>query len=236
MRLHTIDVGTGARTAVLLHGMMGSAESWLRVTDRLVEDGYRVLALDLPGHGLSPRDRQSTVHRAADAVVDTVQALLPSPPAVAIGHSYGGSILGLAATRLRPSTTVFVDAGTTVPGGYDLAELTAQYEADRQRRTLPWLNENRAYAGDAANEAEARAAENFDPATAASISSGGDVHWLPAPGSIIVRAAPSQWVSDDDARHAASRGVLVRDIPGAAHTVWYSHFDEFVAALPEVFD
>ncbi len=235
MRLHTIDVGAGPRTAVLLHGMMGSGESWNVVTARLVDAGYRVLALDLPGHGDSPRDPASTVHRAADAVVETVTGLLPSPPTVAIGHSYGGSILGLAAVRLQPSITVHVDAGTTVPGGYERAELIAQYEADRQLRTHEWLAVHRAYSGAAAIAAEARAAERFDPATAASISTGADVRWEPAPGSIIVRAEPSTWVSAEDARLARSRGVEVRSIPGAAHTVWYSHPDEFFTALPEVF-
>ncbi len=29
------------------------------------------------------------------------------------------------------------------------------------------------------------------------------------------------------------RGVEVRDIPGAAHSVWYSHFDDFMAAIDD---
>ncbi|CAI7570119.1 unnamed protein product, partial [Penicillium discolor] len=47
---------------------------------------------------------------------------------------------------------------------------------------------------------EARAAERFDPPTAASVSCGEDGHWTAAPGSIVVRAEPSAWVTDEDAR------------------------------------
>ena len=50
-RLHVDEHGVGPKVCVVVHGMMGSAESWWRVTLELVEAGYRVLALDLPGHG-----------------------------------------------------------------------------------------------------------------------------------------------------------------------------------------
>jgi hypothetical protein len=82
---------------------------------------------------------------------------------------------------------------------------------------------------------EARAAERFDPATGASPSTRGPVAADPEPGSIIVRADPSDYIDDDAAERHRGRGIHVRSIPGAAHSVWYSHFDEFVAALPEVF-
>ena len=56
MKLHVEVQGQGERTALLLHGMTGSRESWWRVVPLLVASGHRVLAIDLPGHGLSPRD------------------------------------------------------------------------------------------------------------------------------------------------------------------------------------
>ncbi|WP_242087223.1 alpha/beta fold hydrolase [Microbacterium lacticum] len=58
--------GHGPRVAVLLHGLTGSSESWSRVAPLLAERGYRVLSLDLPGHGLSPRDAELTIRSAAD--------------------------------------------------------------------------------------------------------------------------------------------------------------------------
>ena len=75
----------------------------------------------------------------------------------------------------------------------------------------------------------------FDPFTAAAVASANGGVWEPAAGSIVVRADPSDYVSDSDAAAFQERGVSVRNIPGAAHSVWYSNFDQFIAALPEVF-
>lgn len=238
MLLNVIEAGEGDRIAVLLHGMMGSAESWHRITPLLAERGFRVVAPDLPGHGLSPRDPDLTIESAADAVVETLaQRLKPCPPpAVAVGHSFGATVLAAAAARLDPTLAVYVDAPLALQGGYDRTTLVAQYEDDRRARMSPdELRRLRPfYSADDAS-VEARAAVHFDPATAASVSCGPDGHWTASPGSIVVRADPSAWVTDEDARRFERDGVRVRSIPGAAHTVWYSHFDVFTAALPEVF-
>lgn len=235
MRLHVNEASGGDETVVLLHGMLGSAESWRRVVPLLVDAGYRVLALDLPGHGLSPRDPTMTLKGAADAVVDTVRAVVDHPPALAIGHSYGALLLAAAAERMRPDLAVYVDAPLSFPGGADRAVALARYEDDKRRRTPEWLRETRPHYSATDAAVEGRAAERFDPATSASISAGPGGTWEPAPGSIVVRAEPSAYVGDDDAARLRRHGVDVRGIPGAAHTVWYSHFDAFVASLPEVF-
>lgn len=247
--LNVIEAGEGDRIAVLLHGMMGSAESWHRVVPLLVERGFRVLALDLPGHGLSPRDPELTIETAADAVVATLAqtALLPgarsaaghgaaSPLAVAVGHSFGATVLAAAAPRLDPGLAVYVDAPLALQGGQNRASLISQYEHDRRARMSPTeLRKLRPFYSVDDATVEARAAERFDPPTAASVSCGEDGHWTAAPGSIVVRAEPSAWVTDEDARRFEHGGVTVRSIPGAAHTVWYSHFEVFTAALPELF-
>lgn len=236
MLLNAVDTGSGEHVALLLHGMMGSAESWWRVAPLLADRGYRVLAIDLPGHGLSDRDPSLTVGSAAAAVIDTVRSLAPGRSMTAIGHSYGGTVLAAAADRLPLERAVYVDTTCSFIGGQDRATLIQQYEADRRRRRdAAWLRESRPFYSEKDAIVEARAAERFDPATSASISCGPDVAQTPTPGSIVLRAEPSDFVTDADAARLASRGVEVRGIPGAAHSVWYSHFDEFVRALPEVF-
>ena len=104
----------------------------------------------------------------------------------------------------------------------------------RQRRTIEGLRSSRPYYSAEDAIVEARAAEDFDPATAASISVMGNSVGL-GDGSILVRAKPSNWVTDADAKRLANRGIDIREIDGAAHTIWYSHFDEFCRALPELF-
>jgi pimeloyl-ACP methyl ester carboxylesterase len=235
MLLNVVESGAGEACAVLLHGMMGSAESWHRVAPVLANSGYRVLAIDLPGHGLSPRDPHLTFDGALQSVIDTVRAAAGRDPVVAIGHSYGGLLLAAAAPLLRPEVAVYVDTPFTLTGGQDGDALTARYERDRRRRTPAWLLRTRPHYGENDAAVEGRAAERFDPSTSASLSTGRGGSWPPAPGSIVVRADPSDYVGEGDVRRLAAAGVQVRSIAGAAHTVWYSHFDEFISSLPEVF-
>ncbi len=232
-----INTATPNRTALLLHGLMGSAESWWRVIPLLERRGYRVIALDLPGHGLSPRDPDLTIERAAASVVETVRHRVAGHAEIhAIGHSYGATVLAAASGRLRPATAVHVDAIPRITGGQDRRALTERYEQDRRNRTDPdWLRATRPYYSATDAAVEARAAERFDPATSASLSAGAGGEWPMRPGSILILPDPSGRVADADARNAARGGVDVRTVPGAAHTVWYSHFEEFTASVPEMF-
>jgi pimeloyl-ACP methyl ester carboxylesterase len=229
--LNHLEYGAGDRVAVLLHGMQGSAESWWRVAPRLAHSGYRVLALDLPGHGESSADSQLTIDRAADAVTDTVASLTDAAPALAIGHSLGGQLLAAAAQWMRPGRAVYVDSPFTARGGWDYDEMLAHYEEATRVRTYDYLRANRPHYSDADCEVEARAAEQFDPATWAAVSAGPGGRWMPAPGSLVIRADPSDYVSDELVAALRAEGVDVVSIRGAAHSVWYSHYEEFMAAL-----
>ncbi|WP_066517201.1 alpha/beta fold hydrolase [Curtobacterium ammoniigenes] len=237
MKLNVDVTGHGHRTAVLLHGMMGSAESWWRVAPLLVDNGYRVLAVDLPGHGLSPRDGTMTHLRAAEWIAETIAEECGTTPDIAVGHSYGGLILAAAvhAKVLSPRLAIYVDAPFTSRGGWDRDELLAAYESDRRARTYEGLRASRPHYSDQDCVVEARAAKRFDPATATAPATGPGATYPPEPGSIVVRADPSSYVDDATAAELRARGVIVRSIPGAAHSIWYSNFDEFVEALPEVF-
>ena len=239
MLLHAIESGaasTATRTAVLLHGLMGSAESWWRVVPLLVGCGYRVLAIDLPGHGLSPRDAHLSVASAAASVVETVRSLGTVGVLHAMGHSYGGTVLAAATAQLRPDLCTYVDTSLALTGGRDRRRLTAQYERDREARSSPArLRARRPHYSWRDAEIEALAARRFDPATSASISCGPDQSWTPDAGSIVIRPEPSRWVSAADVERFEAGGAIVRSIPGAEHTVWYSHFAEFTASVPEMF-
>ncbi|MBF4624948.1 alpha/beta fold hydrolase [Clavibacter sp. VKM Ac-2872] len=235
MHLRIDETGTGPRAAVLLHGLMGSAESWWRVAPVLAARGYRVLAVDLPGHGLSDRDPELTIPRAAAAVTRAVADAGVERPALAIGHSFGGIVLGEAFPERRPEVVVYVDAPLAPTGGGDPVEIRDAYERDRRGRTAEALRISRPEYSDRDREAEGRAAARFDPATAAALAAVPSYTWAPEPGSIVVRADPSRFVSAEEAARLAASGVDVRGIPGAAHSVWYSHFDAFTAALPEAF-
>lgn len=102
--LHVRSWGTGERFAVLVHGMTTDSGSWCHTGPELAEQGYRVVAPDLPGHGRSGRG-EYTLSNMADALIEAV----PHAPAVAIGHSLGGLVLAAAVVRMKPGYAVYED-------------------------------------------------------------------------------------------------------------------------------
>lgn len=90
-RLHYTDRGTADdATLVLLHGLQDCAANWDGAADRL-EDRYRVVTLDLRGHGDSGRSAEGA-YSQADFSNDIGRLLkgLDLGPAVLVGHSFGG--------------------------------------------------------------------------------------------------------------------------------------------------
>lgn len=79
-------------TAVLIHGNGGHAHWWDPLVPALVP-GWRLVALDLRGHGESAWTEPPR-YRIADfaADVDRVVAALAPPPVVLVGHSMGGRV------------------------------------------------------------------------------------------------------------------------------------------------
>jgi pimeloyl-ACP methyl ester carboxylesterase len=90
----------GRPSLVLLHGLMGSAATFLPFIHELAED-LHVIALDLPGSGLSERraDIAADLKSVTRLVAGVLDALKLEKPIV-LGHSHGGTIaLRLAATH-----------------------------------------------------------------------------------------------------------------------------------------
>src|SRR6185437_16400164 len=84
------EVGRGD-PLVLLHGIGDSHRTWRRVAPRLAEH-YRVLLLDLPGHGLSARpDAPYTLDWYADMVHGWLDAVGVDRTPI-VGHSFGGGV------------------------------------------------------------------------------------------------------------------------------------------------
>lgn len=108
-RWHVQVTGKGP-DVLLLHGAGASAHSWAPLVP-LLADTYRLIALDLPGHGWtrSPRGRA----RLGDVAAD-IAALCKQEgwaPRLVIGHSAGGAVsLELARQgRIHPDRLVILN-------------------------------------------------------------------------------------------------------------------------------
>jgi 3-oxoadipate enol-lactonase len=93
---------------VLLHGLGSSARDWLFQRSAL-ESAYAVLAVDLPGHGRSPRPRPLTVHGMAEDVMRVlIDEALPAAHVigVSLGACVGLSLALQAPERVRSLTLI----------------------------------------------------------------------------------------------------------------------------------
>jgi pimeloyl-ACP methyl ester carboxylesterase len=85
--------GEARGSVALVHGVMALAQTWWRVGPALTQRGWRVAAVDLPGHAGDVR-RDGALD--LDALVDGVAARLDGPVDLLVGHSLGAIVaLGL---------------------------------------------------------------------------------------------------------------------------------------------
>lgn len=107
VRLRIVEGGPPVGHAVLLvHGWGGFAYSFAETIPALIHAGYRALALELPGHGLSdkPTDDAWYTSESLERVVCEVTAAEGLRELSYIGHSMGGLIgLRLAANGRLPA-------------------------------------------------------------------------------------------------------------------------------------
>lgn len=96
------DAGAAAPLAIVVHGLAGWSRTWWRVASALAEQGWRVIGIDLPGHGESPAIAGTmTREEAAGDVAATVEALGATPADLVIGHSLGAAVV-MELAHLRP--------------------------------------------------------------------------------------------------------------------------------------
>lgn len=128
--LHWVDFGgpAGGTPIVLVHGLGGSHLNWVRVAGGLAERS-RVLALDLPGFGLTTAGRRACGVHANAAVLDRFVNEIAGAPAVLIGNSMGGMVSLLEADAHPASVAglVLVDPSLPVPRQLPDLQVTSQF-------------------------------------------------------------------------------------------------------------
>jgi pimeloyl-ACP methyl ester carboxylesterase len=153
-------------TALLLHGISSSAETWWRVADELAAHGWSVTAVDLRGHGVSPR---TTRYRLADYAADVTEVTSPGAAwDVVIGHSLGGavSVVAAAAHPEWARTLLLLDPVLALPGqtvddvsAMLLAELDVADAGELLRSNPQWHPEDAALKARAARRVSRFAVE-----------------------------------------------------------------------------
>ena len=95
IRLHVEETGTPEGQAILfIHGFSQSRLAWSKQLDSDLGDEFRLVAMDIRGHGLSqkPRDAYGDSQLWADDINAVIETLGLDHP-ILCGWSYGGLII-----------------------------------------------------------------------------------------------------------------------------------------------
>ncbi|HJK97581.1 MAG TPA: alpha/beta hydrolase [Polyangiaceae bacterium LLY-WYZ-14_1] len=129
---------------VVIHGFASSAMDYLPLILRLRPEAGRVVAPDLPGHGLSdvPPDGRLDPESLRVGVVEALDELIGDRPAVIFGNSMGG----LAAIRYashhpdRVAGLVLSSPGGARMDDRELAAFLEIFRVDDEERALAFLD------------------------------------------------------------------------------------------------
>lgn len=216
--------GTGQRRALLIHGLSSDATSWNRLAPELVGQGYRVDAVDLLGHGESPRAAR---YPLAAMIESFYQAVKEEEYELAIGSSFGALILVANINRLSISRAVYLDPAWQAQP-LDRAEA---FKMERDVSISDIAEANPRWSKTAVDE-KAVMFQKWDPETVFATTEVQGYPAVPATKpSLVVRADPSLAISDVRAEQLAAAGYEVTQILGAGHVI---HQDDLPALLKRI--
>ncbi len=109
------DHGGSGPPMVLVHGLAGSQQSWMRVASKIAEAGYRVSTVDLAGFGATPLAARESTLETNRRIVDGFIKYLGQGPVVLVGHSMGGLIAMMQAGASPESVSRLVLLDPAVP-------------------------------------------------------------------------------------------------------------------------
>jgi pimeloyl-ACP methyl ester carboxylesterase len=110
VKLETRELGTGRRTAALVHGASMAGDVWRDFAQILIDDyDLSIVLVDLRGHGVSPRAQS---YQVSDFVADLVDTL-PTGLDFLMGQSLGGVSSAWASSSLQPRRYIGLDPAFT---------------------------------------------------------------------------------------------------------------------------
>lgn len=232
MKLAVHETGTGPRTAVLVHGIMSDHRAWNRVSQELVEQGFRIIAVDLAGHGRSPRSRRYSPKAWADDVVETVRPLLTSRPDLIMGHSLGALVASMVGDRLAPRAAVYVDPAFAFPRGLRGVAMKLAFAAAPRPRRAALIRWNPKWSA-ADIDIELATLRDWDKRTVLGLASTRGLvppARLVAP-SLVVLAEKSLLITDAVAARLRGQGMTVETVSGTGHTVFRDEHARFMEVI-----
>ena len=133
--------GESDTTLFMLHGAYGSKEYFRYTIERFVHAGYRVVACDAPGYGISEVPAALSMTSMAETTIRLIEATR-SARNVLLGHSMGGMVAQKVAD-MRPE---LIEALVLSATAHTFNHSGPQWQADFLRTRVAPLTQGRAIA------------------------------------------------------------------------------------------
>lgn len=237
LKIHSTVTGSGSKTVILVHGYTCDETTWTEQVPALARQ-YRVVTLDLPGHGRSdsPKDGKLSMDLFARAV-EAVRVEVAAERVVLAGHSMGTPVV-LRYAHLYPvhvSALVFVDG--LMPLSPEQAAARANQGATMggpNGRTVREAFIRRFFKPGTAPEVQAKVlAMMLAPPEATAVAAmnatrepAGQTTEIPSVPILGLYAGPSG-IANEQAVHSAFPSVEYTSIPGTGHFLMLEQPEEF---------
>ncbi len=131
--------GESDTTLFMLHGAYGSKEYFRYTIERFVRAGYRVVACDAPGYGISEVPADMSITGMAETTIRLIEATRSSHNGL-LGHSMGGMVAQKVAD-MRPD---LIEALVLSATAHTFNHSGPQWQADFLRTRVAPLTQGRA--------------------------------------------------------------------------------------------
>ena len=108
------EIDPDRKTVLFVHGASLDHTVWTLPARHFARKGYNVLAVDLPGHGLSEGESQTEISRYSDWLIDLLDGVGIGQTAL-VGHSMGSLVALECAAGNSDRIRALVLVGTAVP-------------------------------------------------------------------------------------------------------------------------
>lgn len=154
--INYIDYGEGKNTIVLLHGWGQNIEMMRPIGDKLSKDN-RVIIVDLPGFGESKEpDTIWTMYDYTECIHELLETLKVKNPML-IGHSFGGKISLIYASKYEVSKLVLFGS----PFKKEIKKLSLKTRVLKKLKKVPVLNKLEGFAKKHIGSRDYRQASEF---------------------------------------------------------------------------
>jgi len=93
IKTHVIETGDKGTPVLMIHGASANAQEFTHTLAPLLQDDFRILMADRPGHGYSRRPNGSNqLATQAAQMAGVIEARTGGEKAIVVGHSFGGAV------------------------------------------------------------------------------------------------------------------------------------------------